>query len=68
MALKKAVNKTVYNVTRNLDNFQYNVVIAKMHEIYNLFYDHVTNNKTSNKIFKIEHKDIKADVLSRSLK
>jgi len=48
--LKKAVNKTVYNVTKNLDNFQYNVVIANIHEIYNLFYDHVINNKTSNKI------------------
>ena len=49
---KKAVNKTVYNVTKNLDNFQYNVVIANMHEIYNLFHDHVNNNKTSNKILK----------------
>ena len=42
MILQKAVNKTVYNVTKNLDNFQYNVVIANIHEIYNLFYDHVT--------------------------
>ena len=25
IALQKAVNKTVYNVTKNLDNFQYNV-------------------------------------------
>ena len=49
VALKKAVNKTVYNVTKNLENFQYNVVIANMHQIYNLIYEHVTNNKTSNK-------------------
>jgi len=56
--LKKAVNKTVYNVTKNLDNFQYNVVIANMHEIYNLFYDHVINSKTSNKTLKDEWEKI----------
>ena len=50
--LQKGVNKTVYNVTKNLENFQYNVVIANMHEIYNLFYNHVVNNKTSNKALK----------------
>ena len=54
VVLKKAVNKTVYNVTKNLDNFQYNVVIANMHEIYNLFYDHVINDKTSKKTLKDE--------------
>ena len=48
-ALQKAVNKTVYNITKNLDNFQYNIVIANIHEIYNLLYDHVVNNETSNK-------------------
>ena len=45
--IRKAVNKTVHNVTKNLENFQYNVVIANIHEIYNLFNDHVLNNKTS---------------------
>ncbi len=58
IVLKKAVNKTVYNVTKNLDNFQYNVVIANMHEIYNLLYDHVTNNKTSNKTLRNEWEKI----------
>jgi len=58
IVLKKAVNKTVYNVTKNLDNFQYNVVIANIHEIYNLFYDHVINNKTSNKTLKNEWEKI----------
>ncbi len=52
LILEKAVNKTIHNVTKNLDNFQYNVVIANMHEIYNLFYEHVSNNKTSNKTLK----------------
>ena len=57
-ALQKAVNKTVYNITKNLDNFQYNVVIANIHEIYNLLYDHVVNNQTSNKTLKNEWEKI----------
>jgi len=56
--LQIAVNKTVYNVTQNLENFQYNVVIANMHEIYNLLYHHVINNKTSNKTLKNEWEKI----------
>ena len=56
--LQKAVNKTVYNVTKNLENFQYNVVIANIHEIYNLLYHHVINNKTSNKTLKNEWEKI----------
>jgi len=58
ISLQKAVNKTVYNVTKNLDNFQYNVVIANIHEIYNLTYDHLVNNKTSNKTLKNEWEKI----------
>ena len=58
MALKKAVNKTIYIITKNLENFQYNVVIANMHEIYNLLYNHVINNKTSNKTLKNEWEKI----------
>ena len=56
--LEKAVNKTVYNVTKNLDNFQYNVVVANIHEIYNLLYQHVINNKTSTKVLKNEWEKI----------
>jgi len=56
--LRKAVNKTVYNVTKNLDNFQYNVVIANIHEIYNLLFSHLLNNKTSNKTLKNEWEKI----------
>ena len=58
IALQKAVNKTVYNVTKNLDNFQYNVVIANIHEIYNLFCSHINNNNTSNKTMKNEWEKI----------
>jgi len=58
LALRKAVNKTVYNVSKNLDNFQYNVVIANIHEIYNLISDHVLNKKTSSKTLKNEWEKI----------
>ena len=58
LTLQKAVNKTVYNVTKNLDNFHYNVVIANIHEIYNLLCTHLLNNKTSNKTLKNEWEKI----------
>ncbi len=56
--LQKEVNKTIYNVTKNLENFQYNVVIANIHEIYNLINNHVINDQTSNKILKSEWEKI----------
>ena len=56
--LQKAVNKTIYNVTKNLENFQYNVVIANIHEIYNLLNNHLINNKTSNETLKNEWEKI----------
>ena len=46
--LEKVVNKTIFKVTKNLENFQYNVVIANIHEVYNLLNQHVISNKTSN--------------------
>ena len=58
LTLRKAVNKTIYNVTKNLDNFQYNVVIANIHEIYNLLCGQLLNNKTSNKTLKKEWEKI----------
>ncbi len=58
LSLRRAVNKTIFNVTKNLDNFQYNVVIANMHEIYNLLSEHVSDNKTSNKTLKSEWEKI----------
>ena len=56
--LQKAVNKTVYNVTKNLENFQYNVVIANIHEIYNILNQHVISEKTSNHALKKEWEKI----------
>ena len=52
--LEKKMNKAVHDVTKNLDNFQYNVVIANIHEIYNLIHEHVINNNTSNKTLENE--------------
>ena len=52
IVLQKAVNKTIYNVTKNLENFQYNVVVANIHEIYNTLNQHILDNRTSNKILK----------------
>jgi len=56
--LEKAVNKTVYNVTKNLENFQYNVVVANIHEIYNVFNIHIINEKTSEHTLKKEWEKI----------
>ena len=56
--LQKAVNKTVYNVTKNLENFQYNVVIANIHEIYNTIQKHLIDGKTSNQTLKNEWEKI----------
>jgi len=58
LLIKKAVNKTIYNVTKNLENFQYNVVIANLHEIYNLVNDHLINNKSSGKVLQKEWEKI----------
>jgi leucyl-tRNA synthetase len=50
--LERAINKSIHNITKNLDSFQYNVVVANIHEIYNLINQHVVSNKTSNKTLK----------------
>jgi len=57
-SFEKEVNKIIYLVSKNLDNFQYNVVIANIHEAYNLFQDYVSKNKTSNTILKKEWEKI----------
>jgi len=57
--LVKKVNKIIYNVTKNLDSFQYNVVIANIHEVYNLLHEHVADNNTSSKTLQNEWEKIK---------
>ena len=56
--LQKAVSKTVHKTTKNLENFQYNVVIANMHEIYNIFNQHIVDGRTSNQTLKNEWEKI----------
>ena len=45
----KFINKMIYNITRNIENFQYNVVIANFHEIYNELDGFLNNKKSSAK-------------------
>ena len=56
--LQKAVGKTVHKTTKNLENFQYNVVIANIHEIYNIFNQHIVDGRTSNQTLKNEWEKI----------
>ncbi len=56
--LKRSVNKAIYNVTKNLENFQYNVVIANIHEIYNSFSQYISSNQISVKTLKSEWEKI----------
>ena len=53
LSLEKAVNKTIYNVTKNLESFQYNVVIANIHEIYNTLNQQLLKKKTSSACLKV---------------
>ncbi len=48
----KFINKMIYNITRNIENFQYNVVIANFHEIYNKLDEFLNNKKSSAKALK----------------
>jgi len=54
--LLKFMNKTIFNITKNLDNFQYNVVIANVHEAYNVLdkflYKENLPNKTLKEVWK----------------
>ena len=38
------------NITKNLENFQYNVVIANFYEIYNNFNNYVENKNVSSEL------------------
>ena len=57
-SLKKSVNKIIFSVTKNLEHFQYNVVVANIHEIYNSFYKYIIDNKTSPETLKKEWEKI----------
>ena len=48
--LEKYTNRMIMSVTENLENFQYNVVIANFHDIYNNYNEFVKNNKISDNL------------------
>ena len=48
--LDEYTNKMIFNITKNLDNFQYNVVIANFYDIYNNYSRFTENKKISNDI------------------
>ena len=45
--LEKYTNKMIYNISKNLENFQYNVVIANFYDIYNNYVKFIENQKIS---------------------
>ena len=48
VTVQKFTNKMIFNLTKNLDNFQYNVVIANIYEIYNNFVTFLNDKNVSN--------------------
>lgn len=48
--LIKNINKSIFTITKNLENFQYNVVVANIYEIYNTINECIVSKKTSHKI------------------
>ena len=46
-------NQIIDKITKNLENFHYNVLIANMHEIYNYLHKIISNVKDKNKFLKI---------------
>ena len=47
--LNKSINKSIFTITKNLENFQYNVVVANIYEIYNIINKCIISNKVTNK-------------------
>ena len=48
--VEKFTNKMIFNVTKNLESFQYNVVVANFYEIYNNFSKFLNSKNISNEI------------------
>jgi len=45
--LEKYTTKMLFNINKNLENFQYNVVIANFYDIYNNYITFIDNQKIS---------------------
>ena len=50
--LERYTVKMFFNINKNLENFQYNVVIANFYDIYNNYIKFIENKKISNDILK----------------
>ena len=48
IVLKKFTNQLIYKITKNLNDFSYNVIIANMHETYNFLLKHLNKDLNSN--------------------
>ena len=56
--IEKYSNKMIFQITKNLDNFYYNVVIANIHDIYNNFINFSKDSNVSYKILIQNYKKI----------
>ena len=50
--LDKFTNQMIVKMTNNLENFNYNVIVANMHETYNFLIKKIENNIDSIKLLK----------------
>ena len=55
--LEKFTNQMVYKITNNLENFNYNVIIANIYETYN-FLNKELENITDNNLLEVNYKKI----------
>ena len=56
--LEKYTNKMIFEITKNLENFHYNVVVANFYDIYNNFSDFFSNQEISNESLKVNFEKI----------
>ena len=55
--IEKAINKLIKEVTFNIENFHFNVAVAKFYEFMNFLSKHLHENKSEIKLFKKILKD-----------
>ena len=57
--IEKFINQLVFKITKNLDNFHYNVIVANLHEVYN-FLSKVVEKINDKEKFKKLYKNFKS--------
>ena len=48
--LEKYTNKMIFSITKNIEKFQYNVVIANFYDVYNNFNNYLENKNVSSEL------------------